>query len=120
MNGISKMKAKKTIFAYEEAHPEDGPFCWNEGIMHEHHGWQTKKPKTIHVRQKLTTRPIEIYTEFEDLSEIDFKNVKKIEELYTDACEARFINVLKNAIYKYCETGVVPTLGEAMEDFDKC
>lgn len=29
MNSISKMKAKKTTFAYEEAHPEDGPFCWN-------------------------------------------------------------------------------------------
>lgn len=76
--------------------------------------------KKIHIRQKLTTRPIEIYTEFEDLSEIDFENVKKIEELYTDACEARFTDVLKQAIEKYCETGVVPTLGEAMEDFDKC
>lgn len=79
-----------------------------------------KAKKTIHIKQKLTTRPIEIYTEFEDLSEIDFENIKKIEELYTDACEARFIDVLKKAIYKYCETGVVPTLGEAMEDFDKC
>lgn len=24
-----KVKNKKTTFAYEEAHPEDGPFCWN-------------------------------------------------------------------------------------------
>lgn len=92
----------------------------SEELMHEHHGWQAQKPKTIHIRQKLTTRLIEIYTEFEDLSEIDFENVKKIEELYTDACEARFNNVLKKAIYKYCETGIVPTLSEAMEDFDKC
>lgn len=75
--------------------------------------------KEVHIRQKITTRPIEIYTEFEDLSEIDFENVKKIEELYTDACEARFIDVLKRAIEKYCETGIVPSLGEVMEDFDK-
>ena len=76
--------------------------------------------KEIHIRQTITTRPIEIYTEFEDLSENDFENVKRIEELYTDACEARFTNVLKLAIEKYCETGVVPTLAEVMEDFDRC
>lgn len=27
------MKAKKTTFAYEEAHPEDGPFCWKSNYI---------------------------------------------------------------------------------------
>ena len=43
-----KTKNKKTAFAYEEYHPEDGSSCWN-GIIHEHHGWQTKRPKYIPV-----------------------------------------------------------------------
>ena len=47
-----KVKNKKTTFAYEEYHPEDGPFCWNrinEEIMHDHHSWQMKRPKYIPV-----------------------------------------------------------------------
>lgn len=75
--------------------------------------------KTIHIKQSITTRPISIYTEFEDLSEEDFENLKKLEEIYTNACEAAFTDRLKKAIEMYCETGVVPTLGEAMEDFDR-
>ena len=43
------MRSGKNTFAYEEAHQEDGPFCWNEEIMHEHHGWQMKRPKYIPV-----------------------------------------------------------------------
>ena len=61
MNGISKMKAKKTTFAYEEYHPEDGPFCWNrinEEIMHDHHGWHMKRPKYIPVVSKQNGKSI--------------------------------------------------------------
>lgn len=74
--------------------------------------------KQVSIRQKITTRPIEIYMEFRDLSESDFEHVRKITQIYTDACEARFIDLLKKAINRYCETGEVPTLGLAMEEFD--
>lgn len=74
--------------------------------------------KVLHIRQRFRTRPIVIYTEFTGLSEVDFENIKKIQELYTQACEVRFTDVLKRAIDRYAETGEVPTLGTAMEDFD--
>lgn len=74
--------------------------------------------KVLHIRQRFKTRPIVIYTEFTDLTETDFENIKKIQELYTQACEARFEDILKKAIDRYAETGEVPTLGIAMEDFD--
>lgn len=74
--------------------------------------------KVLHFRQRFKTRPVVIYTEFTDLTEIDYENIKKIQELYTQACEARFTDVLKKAIDRYAETGEVPTLGIAMEDFD--
>lgn len=74
--------------------------------------------KVLHIRQRFETRPIVIYTELTDLTETDFENVKKIQELYTQACEVRFKDVLKKAIDRYAETGEVPTLDIAMEDFD--
>lgn len=57
------------------------------------------------------------HTEFEDLSEKEFKDLKKIYQVYTDACEALFVDVLKRAVYRYAETGEVPKLGLAMENF---
>lgn len=74
--------------------------------------------KVIHICQTLETRPISLYLEFQDLTELDFENVKKISQLYTQACEARFTDVLKKALERYAETGELPTLGIAMEDFD--
>lgn len=74
--------------------------------------------KTIHSNQRIKTRPISLYLEFKDLTESDFENVKEISRLYTEACAARFTDVLKQAIERYCETGELPTLGIAMEDFD--
>lgn len=74
--------------------------------------------RVIHVNQAIETRPISLYLEFRDLTESDFENVKEISRLYTQACEARFTDVLKKAIERYCETGEIPTLGIAMEDFD--
>lgn len=74
--------------------------------------------RVIHIYQALETRPISLHLEFQDLSESDFENVKKISQLYTQACEARFTDVLKKAIELYAETGELPTLGIAMEDFD--
>lgn len=75
--------------------------------------------RDIHICQKIKTRPISLYLEFQDLTELDFENVKKISQLYTEACEARFTDVLKKAIERYAETGELPTLGVAMEDFDE-
>lgn len=74
--------------------------------------------RTIHINQKIKTRPISLYLEFQDLTESDLENVKEISRLYTEACEARFTDVLKRAIERYAETGELPTLGIAMEDFD--
>lgn len=74
--------------------------------------------KVIHICRALETRPISLHLEFQDLTESDFENVKKISRLYTEACEARFTDVLKRAIERYAETGELPTLGIAMEDFD--
>lgn len=74
--------------------------------------------KQIHVRQRFKTRPVVIYTEFIGLTETEFEDIRRIHELYTQACEERFTDVLKKAIDRYAETGEVPTLGIAMEDFE--
>lgn len=74
--------------------------------------------RRISIRQKITTRPFSFCIEFSDMSESDFEHVREITQIYTDACEARLIDLLKRAINRYCETGEVPTLGLAMEEFD--
>lgn len=74
--------------------------------------------RVIHIKQAIETRPISLYLEFQDLTESDFENIEKISRLYTQACEARFTDILKRAIERYAETGELPTLGIAMEDFD--
>lgn len=74
--------------------------------------------RVIHIKQVIETRPISLYLEFQDLTESDFENIEKISRLYTKACEARFTDVLKRVIERYAETGELPTLGIAMEDFD--
>ena len=50
------MKAKKATFAYGEYHPEDGSFCWEE--VHDHHGWQMKRPKYIPVVSRQNNKSI--------------------------------------------------------------
>lgn len=75
--------------------------------------------KVIHINQKIRTRPISLYLEFQDLTESDFQSVREICRLYTEACEARFTDVLNRAIERYVETGELPTRSIAMEDFDE-
>lgn len=74
--------------------------------------------KQIHIRQRFKTRPIVLSTEFTDLSEKDFENIKQIQQLVTDEVEVKFMIALELAINRYCETGRVPTVEEVSEQVD--
>lgn len=74
--------------------------------------------KQIHIRQRFKTRPIVLCSEFTDLSEKDFENIKQIQRLVTDEVEAKFVRALELAIDRYCETGRVPTVEEVRERVD--